>query len=99
LDTDCNPGLGPRTSVGELFDVDPARGMANVNADCLRRTFSSCSRLRMDRRFSFSTVELNDLFSSSATFASSYDISLSPNFENDKRTSVTRASLRSRNAF
>lgn len=69
--TRCS-GLVPLLALfGEELPLVPDRGMAKVNADCLRETFSSCSRLRIARRFSFSTDELYDFASRSATFSSS----------------------------
>jgi hypothetical protein len=46
-------------------------GMANVNAACLRATFSSWSRLRIPRRFSFSATAPYDLDSRASIFSSS----------------------------
>lgn len=70
--TRCN-GLAPFVLLfGELLPFVPPRGMANVKADCLSETFSSWRRLSIARRFSFSTDELYDFASRSATFSSSY---------------------------
>ena len=50
---------------------EPEIGIVNVNADDFSATFSSCKRLRISRRFSFSTDVPYDLASSSVTFSSS----------------------------